>query len=160
LKNKVRYASLCVVGIYFCYVSAAQSAGQIATLEVRSVQASYRLGDVPVIELTLKNVSQNVICFGESATGAFVVELYDLSDKSGADLLLPLKRKNETVYGQTMSVCPAIDPGQSITKTIRLPECMDLITHPGLYKLVVSRWEVENRVKIIGNPVTIEITPK
>jgi hypothetical protein len=158
----VRFAFLCIVALCFCHVSAAQNAEQIATLEVRSVQTSYRLGDVPVIELTLKNVSQNVICFGESAMGAFVVELYDLSDKSGADLLSPLKlkHKDETLYSQTMSVCPAIDPGQSVTKTIRLTECTDLITHPGLYKLVVSRWEVENRVKIIGNPVTIEITPK
>lgn len=92
--------------------------------------------------------------------GAFVVELYDLSDKSGADLLSAPKHKDETLYSQMMSVCPAIDSGQSVTKTIRLTECTDLITHPGLHKLVVSRWEVENRVKIIGNPVTIEITPK
>ena len=105
-------------------------------------------------------MSQNTICFAESARGAFDIELYDLSDKSGADLLLPLKRKNEAVYMHTMSVCPTVDPGQSVTKTIRLTESAHLITHPGLYKVVVSRWEVEYKVKIISNPVTIEITPK
>jgi hypothetical protein len=151
-------ALFAIVGVAIA-VSGAQDASKIATLTVKSLQSSYHLGEPPEIELTMKNVSQNAICFGISPQGTYDLALYDMEDGSAADLLEPLRRKaKESPFNMSFSECSDVDPGKSDVQTFKLPA--EFLKQAGRFKLVVSRREVENRVWIVGNPVILEIVAK
>jgi hypothetical protein len=133
-------------------------AAKIATLTVSAALKSYRLGDTIVLEATLTNVSKTDIGFQESATGTFDIEMYDVAGDSHADMLQPLRRTNEKKRGASalMEVATIIEPGKSLTREIPI-STTGLVTHPGTYKFVVSRREVDSKVLIVSKPLVLSI---
>jgi hypothetical protein len=133
-------------------------AAQIATLNVSAASKSYRLGDTIVLEATLTNVSPKDIGFQESAAGTFDVEVYDVAAESPVDMLQSLRRPNEKKRGASalMEVATIIEPGKSLTRQISV-STTGLVTHPGRYKFVVNRREVDSKVLIVSNPLILSI---
>jgi len=150
-----------VIGLCASMLSFAQKdEAKIATLTVKPAASSYRIGETPAIVVKITNISDKRICFDESPEGAFKIELYDLEDPSGTDLLKEYRKGDQPVNRRTLSVCAELEPGQSETHTIALSvDHEKLITHPGQYKVMVSRREVENKVILKGNSIDLDIKP-
>jgi hypothetical protein len=151
----------CATAAFGMHEGVAQSAAQVATLTVEAPQKSFHIGeDVVILRATIKNVSKSDICFEFSPQGWFDAELYDSQDKSGTDLVRAWRQeKHKSIVGEDGS-CDPINPGQSVTSDVIFDAMSQLVSHPGLYKLVVSRREVMNNVVIKANPVTIEFVAK
>lgn len=160
--NGIRWMLVCAAVFSCVYPGIAQGASNIATLTIRVPQESYPLGADIVLESTIKNISKGNICFEESPQGYFDAELYDLQDKSGTDLALPLmQKKHKPVHIRTMGFYfPPISSGGSVNESVRFGEPSTLLSHPGSYKVIISRQGQVNNVNVVADPVIIEIASK
>jgi hypothetical protein len=152
-------------GVAFCGLCAGVAqvappiAPPVAILTVAALQKSYRLGDVVILKTTTTNISRNDICFEPSSQAAFEVQLYDLQDRPGIDRAL-LAMPEMWVANVWSGTCPTINPGRSEKRNVALNMPPKLITHAGLYKIMVGRKEVGSNRTIWANPVVIRITLK
>jgi len=131
----------------------------VAILTAGALQKSYRPGEVVVLKTTTTNISRNDICFEPNSQAAFEVQLYDFQDKPGVDRALSTMPEM-WVENMWFGTCATINPGKIERKNIALNMPSKLITHAGLYKIMVGRKEVGSSRTIWANPVVIRITMK